>query len=69
MPGFVGRRVTTAPCDDHFPFTPAEALTTHGIVCTVINTETTPYFRNTVQPKRPYVTVLLCREVIANAVF
>lgn len=30
--------------------------------------KTTPYFRNTVQPKRPYVTESLCREVIANAV-
>ena len=29
---------------------------------------TTPYFRNTVQPKRPYVSEALCREVIANAV-
>ncbi len=30
--------------------------------------KTTPYFRNMVLRKRPYVTEALCREVIANAV-
>ena len=30
--------------------------------------KTTPYFRNIVMPKRPYVSESLCRDVIENAV-
>ena len=30
--------------------------------------KTTPYFRNVIQQKRPYVTEAICREVIARAV-
>ncbi|MGB1109727.1 MAG: hypothetical protein ACPG4N_05200 [Gammaproteobacteria bacterium] len=35
---------------------------------TVASMKTTPYFRNTVQVKRPYVTEALCRQVIDQAV-
>jgi len=40
----------------------------HGYNASLHEDETTSYFHNTVQKKRPYVTEELCRQVIAEAV-